>query len=243
METRIEHLTLGSILVLMALALGSCSSDPLSPGIEYMPDMYRSPAIEEYVDYGEIRDRVKDSLTMKVRALEPVEGTIPFSSDAAKAAFNFPYPYPNTIEGYEAASAELLNPVAYTEDAYIEAKAKYEIFCIHCHGPKGQGKGVLIENGKFPAPPAYGAIEGLTQGKMFHTLMYGKGNMGSHAGQLTREERWKLVHYVQTLRDGVYSNPFQGSPPPPPKMEEGSEEQMEDSEMEEEVEMVMQENS
>ena len=45
---------------------------------------------------------------------------------------------------------------------------------------------------------------------MFHTLHYGKGNMGSHAGQLTREERWELVHYVQTLRDEQYDNPFKG---------------------------------
>ena len=27
------------------------------PGTEFMPDMYRSPAIETYVDYGEIRGR------------------------------------------------------------------------------------------------------------------------------------------------------------------------------------------
>ena len=39
------------------LLLPSCQSDPNSPGTEYMPDMYRSPAIETYVDYGEIRGR------------------------------------------------------------------------------------------------------------------------------------------------------------------------------------------
>jgi len=45
-------------LLLLVIALGGtalfmgCSSTPDSPGLEYMPDMYRSPAIEAYVDYG-----------------------------------------------------------------------------------------------------------------------------------------------------------------------------------------------
>ena len=39
--------------VAFALVMASCTSDPNSPGIEYMPDMYRSPAVEAYVDYGE----------------------------------------------------------------------------------------------------------------------------------------------------------------------------------------------
>lgn len=44
----------------IAFTMIACSSDPQSPGIEYMPDMYRSPAIEEYVDYGEMKDRIND---------------------------------------------------------------------------------------------------------------------------------------------------------------------------------------
>jgi len=198
----------GTIAALLLLMASSCSTDPLSPGIEYMPDMYRSPAVEEYVDYGEMKDRVNDSVAMMLSARIPVTGTIPYSDDASKAEFNFPYPYENTPEDYELAGSELKNPVVFNEEVYLEAKAKYQIMCVHCHGEKGAGKGILVTNGKFAAPPAYQGIEGLTQGKMFHTLHYGKGNMGSHAGQLSREERWKLVHYVQTLRDEQYTNPF-----------------------------------
>jgi mono/diheme cytochrome c family protein len=188
----------------LVLLMGSCNNDPLSPGIEYMPDMYRSPAIEEYVDYGEMKDRINDTVAMTLSAKIPVTGTIPYSGDPSKAQFNYPYPYPNTLEGYEAAGAGLKNPIAFTEDVYLHAQVKYEIFCIHCHGEKGNGQGGLVQKGKFAAPPAYQTIPDLTQGKMFHTLMYGKGNMGSHAGQLSREDRWELVHYVQSLRDEKY---------------------------------------
>lgn len=194
-------LLLSTVLVLL---MGACNNDPLSPGIEYMPDMYRSPAIEEYVDYGEMKDRINDSVAQTQSAMTPVTGTIPYSADPSKAQFNYPYPYPNTPEGYEAAGAGLKNPVMFTEDVYLQAQAKYVVYCQHCHGEKGNGQGGLVQKGKFAAPPAYQGIEGLTQGKMFHTLMYGKGNMGSHAGQISREDRWKLVHYVQTLRDDQY---------------------------------------
>ena len=47
-------------LVIVAFAMmTSCTTDPNSPGVEYMPDMYRSPAIEAYVDY---LDRNKTAL-------------------------------------------------------------------------------------------------------------------------------------------------------------------------------------
>ena len=74
--------------------------------------------------------------------------------------------------------------------------------CMHCHGKEGQGDGQLIETGKFPPPPAYNgpALKELPEGKMFHTITYGKGLMGSHASQLTKEERWKVIHYIQELQ-------------------------------------------
>ena len=52
---------------------------------------------------------------------------------------------------------------------------------------------------KFPPIPTKFA-PGLakTEGEMFHTITYGKGLMGSHASQLNKEERWKLVHFIRT---------------------------------------------
>ena len=39
-------------IALGAMLLASCAADN-GPGIEYMPDMYRGPAVEAYVDYGQ----------------------------------------------------------------------------------------------------------------------------------------------------------------------------------------------
>lgn len=173
------------------ISVSSCTKTPDSPGHEYMPDMYRSPSIETYVNYAH-----PDSMMSR----QTVEGTVPYSLDPSKKLNSMPYPYANTSEGYEAAGANLKNPLEKSNKNTEEGKVLYTKFCVHCHGDQGNGDGSLVANDKFPPPPAYNKIAGLTEGKMFHTMTYGKGLMGSHASQLNKEERWKLVLYVQKLQ-------------------------------------------
>ncbi len=69
----------GLMLTAISIVLfESCVSDKDSSGLEYMPDMYRSPAIEPYVDYGEIRGRENADLKMQQSALTPPHGAIPY---------------------------------------------------------------------------------------------------------------------------------------------------------------------
>lgn len=179
-----------------SLLVSSCGKkDPLSPGTEFMPDMYYSEALKPY----ELNPIFSDSL----QARKPVPGTVsqgafPNSPISIDAYF---YPYPDSPEGYEAAGANLANPIAKDSLVLLQGQEIYTKYCTPCHGDAGDGNGSLVQIGKFPNPGAYWAKEGLTQGKMFHTLTYGKGLMGSHASQLTKTERWKVVHWVQKFID------------------------------------------
>lgn len=178
------------IAVVMATA---CTSDPNSPGVEYMPDMYRSHAVEAYIDY----DHIEKSSVRK-----PVAGTIPFTADSAMRYNVMPYIYPNTPAGYEA-SAGLFSPIGTTVASLEEGKVIFNKFCVHCHGEKGMADGATVTAGGFPPPPAYNGtqLKTLPEGKMFHTITYGKGAMGSHASQLTKLERWKVIQYVKVLQN------------------------------------------
>jgi mono/diheme cytochrome c family protein len=196
-------LSVPAAVVLMA----SCGGDPNSPGIEYFPDMYRSPAVEAYVDYGQDPYYFGDSLAEAERNTPswrlPPPGTIPFAADQSKAAYNFPYPYPDDSTGYGRAGRELHSPIPFTQETADKGKIIYEKFCVHCHGATGQGDGPVITNGGHPPPGAYnGALKDLPEGKMFHTLTYGKNMMGSHASQLSKEERWTVIQYVKYLQNG-----------------------------------------
>lgn len=172
------------------VSISSCKEEGgLAP--EYMPDMYRSPSIETYVDYGEVRGELtNEEMVNKSNALQPVKGTI--------ARGYMPYSYENTAEGYELAGQNLKNPIPYSEDVVNDGKELFGMFCVHCHGDKGQGDGTLVQRDKFPPiPTKFSPTLELPEGKMFHTITYGKGLMGAHASQLNQEERWKLVHYIR----------------------------------------------
>ena len=55
---------------------------------------------------------------------------------------------------------------------------------------------------KFLGIPSY-ADRDITDGSIYHVLMYGKNLMGSHASQVDFEERWQISQYVMTLREDL----------------------------------------
>jgi mono/diheme cytochrome c family protein len=172
------------------LFIAACSTkDPNSPGFEYMPDMYRSPSYESNSANGIFADSMSNR--------KPVAGTITYESQVT--AYH-PYPYNNDDSGYVWAGRYLRDPFPATQEVLDQGKFLYGKFCVHCHGANGEGDGLV--GAKLPGPPpSYsGPLKDLPEGKMYHTLQYGKGNMGSHASQLTPDERWKIIRYVQTLQ-------------------------------------------
>lgn len=174
-------------VVMMGFYMVSCGSQSQSPGVEYMPDMYRSPALEPYSGNSNYADSME--------ARKPAEGSI--------ARGYLPYGIPNSTEGYEMAGSLLKNPLSASEEVLADGKIIYTKYCGHCHGEKGAGDGLTVTAGGHPPPPAYNsaALKNLPEGKMFHTITYGKNLMGQHSSQLNAEERWTVIRYVQTLQN------------------------------------------
>jgi len=152
--------------------------------LQYMPDMYVSVAYDP---------NGADGINHEPVNMKPVAGTIPRGGHPA-------YDIPDTNEGYELAKTKE-NPLEATEANLENGKAMYDIYCISCHGKKGDGNGVLSQRDKFSGIPNYKDRD-ITAGSIYHVIMYGKNLMGSHASQLTYKERWQIVQYVQELRSG-----------------------------------------
>ena len=196
MNTRSIFSSLSATLI-VSLIVTSCSHNPLSPGVEYAPDMYRGPASEAYGTSTVFKDGMASR--------NPVSGTIPRFNDETLPYYE-PYAYPKTNEGYEAAGLGLKNPIENTPENLTKGEKVYKNFCIHCHGEKGDGNGILVQRDKFAGVPSYygATIKDLPEGKMYHTLYYGKNMMGSHASQINYNERWQVIRWVQKLRaDGL----------------------------------------
>lgn len=213
----------------LAVALSSCSADKDSPGLEYMPDMYRSSAIEPYVDYGFYDEAYHPELKEKLSAKTPPMGTIPYvGTDSAEVALMMPYHrLPNSAwksthglvnvdfteeNTYELAAADK-NPLAMVftekEDGSFEnetlkaGKTLFAAQCMHCHGEKGKADGPMMQSGAYSGAADLTALT-IADGQMFYSIYYGKGMMGAHGPQLNKKEIWTLVHYINKLQDGEY---------------------------------------
>jgi mono/diheme cytochrome c family protein len=90
-------------------------------------------------------------------------------------------------------------------EAIAKGKEQYAIFCIDCHGDKGDGKGYLFTSKRFPAQPTSligDLVKAKPDGEIFHVITLGSlsGLMGAHGSQITPENRWNIVHYVRELQ-------------------------------------------
>ena len=157
--------------------------DPSKPNYQYFPNMYES------VGYGTYDE--SDAFPNGIEAQLPVEGSVPRGWQ--------PYEFEDSNEGYELAKVNLTSPLLNNEDNLANGKKMYEIYCSVCHGSKGDGNGILMEREKFLGIPSY-ADRDITEGSIYHVLMYGINLMGSHAGQVNDEERWQISQYVLKLR-------------------------------------------
>lgn len=205
-------------------SLSSCKSDD-SPFYEYMPDMYRSAAIETYVDYGEVRERYDIKRASKISAKIPPFGSIPFfGTDMKEVLLMLPYHrkpglgmdlthnhygigLAGDAESEYLASAADINPIALSEDTAEDilnfGKDVYSKQCQHCHGEAGDGQGPMVTSGAYSGVPNYKNLA-IAEGQMFYSIYYGKGLMGAHGHTVSKKEIWSIVHYIKRFQDANY---------------------------------------
>jgi mono/diheme cytochrome c family protein len=176
--------SLNKIVAVLGLSfLATSCFDSSKPNYQFFPNMYEAVSYETYSEHEVFKDGVAAQL--------PAEGTV-------KRGF-VPYEIPNTPEGYALAKETLNSPL--DESSYNEAKAKelFNIYCAICHGEKGDGQGNLVKKEKFLGVPSFSDRE-ITAGSIYHVVTYGLNSMGSHANQLSQDERWQVASYVLKLR-------------------------------------------
>ncbi len=92
---------------------------------------------------------------------------------------------------------KMKNPVKATKESIQKGKEIYEKKCALCHGAKGDGKGPASA-GLTPKPTNFKGSHGekMTDGEHFWKITTGRGAMPSYAKDLTEEERWHVINYI-----------------------------------------------
>ncbi|MEM6346329.1 MAG: cytochrome c [Bacteroidota bacterium] len=207
-----------------AMGLTGCWTDKSKRNFEYAPNMFYSIPLEPYSQT--VSEENPDALVkyspegqpqdapQGLSSFLPPEGTIPRGESWYRGEEYEPYALPNTPDGYELSATSVFSPLIDPDTArgfncdettYARGKQLYTIMCAICHGENGDGKGYLPTSGKFAVVPSYKSATGvglknLSEGKMYHSITYGKGVMGSYASQLTPQERWMVICYVQEFQ-------------------------------------------
>lgn len=194
----------GVAAALAAFALGACGeSEKSSRGLDYMPDMYESPAY---------RSQQAMQVVLKDGVAQPMPLTSPATSAAGEVRHVpamltppagtvprdfLPYPFaPTDFVGPH----DLRNPYAPTPDVLRRGQRYYQIACAVCHGNDGDSNHGYVAKHFSGVPSLNGAnLALLTDGDIYHILTVGRNRMPNYRAQLLPENRWAVVAYVRVL--------------------------------------------
>jgi|SRR5690625_4987222 len=111
----------------------------------------------------------------------PVEGTI--------ARGRLPQAVPETI------------PLPITAELLARGQERYQIYCLPCHSPLGDGDGFVTRRG-FPNPPSYHSprLRAASDKHFYQVMTEGYGIMYSYADRVAPTDRWAIVAYIRALQ-------------------------------------------
>lgn len=78
---------------------------------------------------------------------------------------------------------------------------RYAIYCLPCHGVRGDGDGEVVRRG-FPAPPPFAALalRAAPDARLHDVIRLGSGTMFPFADRVSDADAWAIVAYLRVLQ-------------------------------------------
>jgi hypothetical protein len=96
---------------------------------------------------------------------------------------------------------KLKNPLPYTPQTVAQGKLAYSYFCIHCHGPKADGKGTVGQSfAPLPSNLAEGGVQDQSDGELFAKILLGFGRHPMLYTTVSETDTWTVVNYIRALK-------------------------------------------
>jgi cytochrome c553 len=104
-------------------------------------------------------------------------------------------------------------PLPVTRDLLRRGQERYDIYCAVCHGPGGDGDGMIVQRG-FPRPPSYhiDRLRAAPIGHFYRVIAEGYGVMYPYATRVAPADRWKIAAYIRALQLSRHAT-LQQAPP------------------------------
>lgn len=106
----------------------------------------------------------------------------------------------------QAAAEQATRMPAVTHELLHRGQERYNIYCMPCHGPVGEGDGPVVRRG-FPPPPSYhqDRLRAASEQHFFEVITQGHGIMPSYADRVAPTDRWAIVAYIRALQLSQYA--------------------------------------
>lgn len=168
----------GVILLLPLLAAAACGDTTLFDAMERQPK-YRAYAANPLF---------ADGRAMR----QPPAGTVPRERQTLRPEITAA----RTRTGERVTSI----PIPVTRELMEQGRSRFEIHCALCHGLVGDGNSLVATQMSLRPPPSLHKLRDASPAHIYQVLTDGYGLMASYAAQLTPQERWAVVAYVEALR-------------------------------------------
>lgn len=92
-------------------------------------------------------------------------------------------------------------PVPITRPLLERGQQRFNIFCTPCHGPLGNGDGMVARRGfKVPANLHTDRLRHAPPGYLFQVISNGYGAMPDYSNQIHVADRWAIIAYIRALQ-------------------------------------------
>lgn len=99
-------------------------------------------------------------------------------------------------------AAKVPNPIKSTEASLAVGRARFQTFCVPCHGPEARGGVTGPVAAKFIPPPDLTNAElqkARTDGYWHSYIMVGGAVMPSYGEALSSQEAWHIVNFLRSV--------------------------------------------
>jgi len=183
MKASIKAGTRAAVALAGCLALASCERE--------MHDMYRQPRF----DTNEPSTLFADGRATRPpppRSVAVASGTLAMTSSGRRG---------ERQQEARVAALSASSPGTPTMAQLARGRERFEIVCVPCHSPVGDGDGTVVRRG-FPRPPSYHQerLRAAPDRYLFDVITNGHGVMYSYADRVAPEDRWAIVAYIRALQ-------------------------------------------
>jgi mono/diheme cytochrome c family protein len=105
-------------------------------------------------------------------------------------------------------SREFPDSIPLNDETMRRGQQRYNIYCAQCHGLAGDGDGLTAQRALLRGEPDWvppvqlyaSSVQAQPVGQIYNSIANGIRKMPSYGKQISVEDRWAIVFYVQALQ-------------------------------------------